>query len=207
VPAADVEEAIDEEFSARELKAYLKQTGLTEPLLRDRVRSSLELAQIRQQVLEPAAKSVTPDQVKAWVDAHPQVLPAARTVRLVLAKTRAEAKRVQRRLQRGATWASVGGTRDELTPSRSRVTRAIFRAKVNAVTRYGRVVFKVTRHTPERPMQRAQQEAQAWERLAGEAQERALNAFRTQFTEKWRARTSCAPAYATHPSCPQPPNG
>jgi len=207
VTAEEVQDAIDDEFSARELRMYLKETGLTKTLLRDRIRSALELAQIRQQVLEPAAKSVTPDQVKAYVDANPQMLPASRTVRLVLAKSRAEAKRIERRLARGATWATVGGHEDELAPSRSRVTKAIFRAKVDEITRYGRVVFRVTEHTPERPMPRAQQEAQAWERLATDAQQHALDTFTAQFTEKWRARTSCAAAYAAHPRCPQPPSG
>lgn len=207
VTPAAVEETIDEEFSARELKAYLRQTGLTKTMLRARVKSTLELDEIRTRITEPAAKSVTPDMVKAYVDANPQVLPASRTVRIVLARNRAEAVRIQRRLHRGATWASVGGYEDEFAPSRSRVTKAIFRAKVNALTRYGRTVFRVTKVTPERPMPRAQQEAQAWERLATDAQVRALDAFTARFTEKWRMRTVCAPEYAGHPRCPDAPSG
>jgi hypothetical protein len=128
-------------------------------------------------------------------------------VRLVATSSRTRAVRIQRRLQRGATWASVGGYKDEVTPSSNRVRQAIFRAKVNALTRYGRVVFRVVEETPARPLPRAQQEAQAWELLSTEAQERARSLYRAQFTEKWRARTSCMAEYAEHPSCARPPTG
>ena len=50
-------------------------------------------------------------------------------------------------------------------------------------------------------MPRAQQEALAWETLAGEAQQRALDEFNAQFTAKWRQRTVCAPEYAAHADC------
>lgn len=179
---------------------------VSDPTVEREERISVLRAEIQAQVTEPAAKSVTPDQVKAYVDANPKVLPAGRTVRLVLAKNRARAMRIERRLERGATWAAVGGHRDEFAPGKSRITRAIFRAKVGEVTRYGRVVFEVAKHTPERPMPRAQQEALAWEELASRAQQQALDAYTAQFTEKWRARTSCAAKYAQHPSCAPPPN-
>ncbi len=84
VTDAQVDDAIGEEFSPRELKVFLKQTGMTRTLLRKRVRSVLESNVMREQVTEPAAKSVTPDQVKAYVDANPIIQPDTRTVRIVV---------------------------------------------------------------------------------------------------------------------------
>ena len=171
-------------------------------------RTAALTAEIHAQITEPAAKSVTPDQVKAYVDANPQVTPEQRTVRLVQTKNRRAAIAVLNKLRRGATWSSVGATKETFDKAdETAAGRAVFRAKLNRTTRYGRVVFRVIRHIPEKPVPRAQQEALAWETLAGEAQQRALDAFTADFTAKWRQRTACAPAYATHPDCGQPPSG
>jgi foldase protein PrsA len=207
VTDAEVDAAIREDLTPKELKAFLERSGLTLELWRKRTRAVIESSALDARVGEPAARAVTPEQVKAYVDAHPVTQPATRTVRLVAASTRARAMRIQRRLERGATWASVGGYKDEVTLSSNRVRKAIFRAKVDVLTRYGSVVFRVVEETPARPLPRAQQEAQAWEQLSSEAQERALGLYRAQFTEKWRARTSCAGEYVQQPSCGQPPTG
>ena len=118
-------------------------------------------------------------------------------MRLVQTKNRRAAIAVLNKLKRGATWSSLGATKETFdTADETAVGRAVFRAKLNRTTRYGRVVFRVIRHIPERPMPRAQQEALAWEKLASEAQQRALDAFTADYTAKWRQRTACAPAYA-----------
>jgi hypothetical protein len=174
-------------------------------------RVGLLKAGIQDQIAEPAAKSVTPEQVKAYVDAHPKFLPEARRIRLVRTKTRADARRAERELERGGRWKVVarryagGGTTtvqrsDERFPGKA--TGAMFAARRGVVARNGVYVFKVLEVIPPRPMNRAQQEAQAWEVLAGEAQERAVAAFNGAFFEKWRQQTSCAPSYATSPVCP-----
>jgi hypothetical protein len=171
-------------------------------------RTAALTAEIHAQITEPAAKSVTPDQVKAYVDANPQVMPAQRTARLVQTRNRRAAIAVINKLRRGATWASVGATKETFdTADETAVGRAVFRARVKQTTRYGRVVFRVIEHIPEKLVPRAQQEALAWETLASEAQQRALDEFTAQFTAKWRQRTVCAPLYATHADCGPPPSG
>jgi len=209
---AAFEEGVMDSFDNRkQFERFLKKEGLTEAEVRQQLRVDQLSAAIRAQVAEPAARAVTLDQVKAYVDANPQVLPAERTVWVAPAKNRARAIRLQQRLRRGATWAASGGHKTSVPMAvgddTSALTRAIFRAKVDTVARYGRTVFKVTRDTPERPMPRKQQEAIAWELLSSEAQRLAIDAFVAQFTEKWRARTACGPAFAGHPSCGQPPTG
>jgi hypothetical protein len=165
-------------------------------------------AEIHAQITEPAAKSVTPDQVRAYVDANPQTTPEQRTVRFVETENRRAATAVLNKLKRGATWSSVGATKETVDKAdTTKAGRAVFRAKLNQTTRYGRVVFRVIKHIPEKPVPRAQQEALAWETLAGEAQQRALDEFKAQFTAKWRQRTACAPEYAAHADCGRPPSG
>lgn len=205
----ELELDIEQGFGSRKaFKAFLKRTKQTEADIKATIRATQLSIRIRDQLTEPAARSVTPDQVKAYVDANPQSTPERRTVRVVATKNRRQAIKVLEKLRRGATFSSVGGTleqydrADETAPG-----RAIFRAKLNRLTRYGRIVFKVTRHTPARPLPRAQQEAMAWEVLASQAQEHALEEFKVQFTAKWRERTTCAPRYGRHEDCGQPPTG
>jgi foldase protein PrsA len=198
------DEVEDELPSAKELK----RTKRTEADVKAEIRAELLTTAIRNQITEPAAKSVTPDQVKAYVDANPSVLPARRRVRIVTAKNRHAAKAIHNRLKRGATWSSVGGrTRTFERTDTSSAARVVFRARLNRTARHGRYVFRVLKRFPERPEPRAQQEARAWEILASEAQQRALDVFNAQFTAKWRERTSCAPRYSHHPACHQPPSG
>jgi hypothetical protein len=185
-----------------------RERGIVETESRAELRHDLLWVAIRTQIAEPAAKSVTPDQVRAYVDANPQVIPETRTVWLVETSSRRRAEAALKKLRRGATWSSVNGRRWAVTRAdKTALGRAVFRARLNRTIRYGRAVFRVSKHTPERPEPRAQQEARAWEVLASEAQQRALDEFEGQFTAKWRQRTACAPEYVRHEDCGQPPSG
>jgi hypothetical protein len=185
-----------------------RERGIAETETSPTLRTELLRAAINAQIAEPAARSVTPDQVKAYVDANPQVIPEARTVRIIETRSRSRAEAVLRKLRRGATWSSLNAAKETFDRTdRTATGRAVFRARLDRTTRFGRVVFRVIRHTPERPEPRAQQEARAWEVLASQAQERALGEFRAQFTAKWRGRTMCAPEYGQHHYCAPPPTG
>ena len=148
-------------------------------------------------------------QVKAYVDANPQTTPEQRTVRIVADQEPARGDRRPRTSSSAARRGRrVGATKETFDKAdETAAGRAVFRAKLNQTTRYGRVVFRVIKHIPEKPVPRAQQEALAWETLASEAQQRALDEFNAQFTAKWRQRTVCAPPYATHADCGPPPSG
>ena len=45
-------------------------------------------AGIKEQIATPAARGVTPEQVEAYVEAHPKTLPERRRIRVLKAKTR-----------------------------------------------------------------------------------------------------------------------
>jgi len=160
--------------------------------------------QLRDQLAQEAALSVTPAQIDAYVATHPRTLPEARRVRVLTTANRPRARAARRALQRGATWRATAtryratiATRTTTTTATARLTRAIARAPEHTLTRYGTHVFKVLTITPPRPMPHKEQQAKAWERLASEAQEHALDALRA----KWRARTVCAPTYEHHRNC------
>ena len=178
-------------------------------------RVELLTARIRDQITQPAAQSVTPEQIEAYVQANPRMEPEERRIRVVAAHSRTHAKRALAKLAKGLTWSSAvrrygSGQAQRTVRARSDVRgwqRAVLRAEPGELTRYGTHVFKVTTVTPTHPAPADVQRAQAWEILSSEAQKQALAAFDQAFKEKWRARTTCAPAFAAHESCGNPPTG
>ena len=178
-------------------------------------RVELLAARIRDQITQPAALSVTPEQIEAYVQANPRLDPEQRSARVLQARSRAHAKRALAAIRRGLTWSGAakrygsGGSRRTLDKGTelSRDERAIFRAAKGELTRYGTTVFRVTKISPARPAAPDVQRAQAWEILSSERQQQALAAFEQAFNDKWRARTTCAPAFAGHESCGKPPTG
>ena len=201
---------------AREALDERPHDGLTRSDLLYQARITLLTARIDEHITQPAALSVTPEQVEAYVHAHPRTDPETRAVRLVRAASRADAKRALAALARGLTWASAirrysdgGSGRRTIEPGalEERVERAVFRAPRNALTRYGTDVFKVIAINPPRPAPLDQQRASAWEILASDAQQQALEAFRRDLRAKWRPRTTCAAGYASSPDCGNPPTG
>jgi hypothetical protein len=170
---------------------------------------------IKEQVARPAALSVTPDQVKAYVAQHPRMEPEQKFVRRIAARSTRDARRAKRALRSGSTWTLVakrystaGAGLRAATAREARTRKGVLSGPVKAGGRF--VVYEVVKVTPARPVPRSQQEATAWEILASEAQERALEAFALQFASKWRGRTTCAAKYASHPDCgntQQPPTG
>jgi hypothetical protein len=161
-------------------------------------RTGLLTARIRDQITQPAAQSVTPAQIEAYVAANPRLDPEERRVRVVQARSRARAKLAQKAIERGLSWRIAakrygsGGQRTIVkSPDADRFESAVLRAEQGDTTRYGTSVFRITKITPERPAPPDVQRAQAWEILSSVAQRQALEAFEAAFTEKWRARTAC----------------
>lgn len=205
VTDADAREAVDER----------PHDGLRRADLVYQARVALLTGRIRDQISQPAALSVTAEQIEAYVQAHPRVEPERRAVRLVSAPSRAKARAALRALEGKLTWRSAArryssegsGAPRTIEPGvlPDRVEHAVFNAAEGKLTRYGTTVFKVTQITPGGPTPLKQQRATAWEILSSEAQRNAIAAFEAEFRSKWRLRTTCAPAFATHADCPNPP--
>jgi hypothetical protein len=201
---------------AREAIYRRPHDGLDRSDLAYEARTRLLATKIRDQIGQPAAQSVTPEQIEAYVQTHPRMEPELRVTRLVVTANRAKARAARRALQRGLTWQSVVRRYTSPVDLASPVTveprllpkrleRAVYAAPRDALTRYGQYVFKVIKIIPSEPTPLDQQRATAWEILSSEAQAGAINAFRAEFRSRWRLRTTCAPAYKTHPDCSNPP--
>jgi hypothetical protein len=166
---------------------------------------------IHEQVTQPAAQSVTPAQVDAYVQAHPRTDPKRLHARVVMTKTPKQAREVERKIRNGLSWkvaarrySLIGGSgpktieRGDLDLN---VENAFFRAPIRKLSRYRTYVFRIVRITPRRPTPLATQRAMAWEILASEAEHQALEQFQQAFEAKWKARTTCDEKYATTRVC------
>jgi hypothetical protein len=216
VTDAEVQQSFDEQRrqafpTLADFRRFLHKSHQTVADIRRRVRLNLLSDRIRDKVTSPAAAAVTDAQVAAAVQkAGPEVIPEQRDIRLVRARTRAAARRALAR-HRGHLERGVG--RRDLP---SRLGRAAFRAVrgdlVGPLRIGGRRYFlDVVRIHPRHVLPLAQQRAQVRARLVSAAEQDALDAFVTAFRAKWRARTTCAPAYVWDSDCANwdgtPPGG
>jgi hypothetical protein len=214
-----VRERVAHEYASQAaFRRALKRRGLTMSDVIARIRVDALRTAIRDQIAEPAAKSVTPEQIEAYVRQNPQIEPERRKVRIIRAKSRKDAERAKSAIARGLTWRSAvkryavrgdgSGVQTWIDfPDPPRLDRAILNAPPNTTTRYGKTVFKVTRITPEHPTPLDVQRAQAWEVLATRAQKQALQQHDHAFRQKWRQYTTCAPTVQAPEHCGYPPMG
>jgi hypothetical protein len=214
VSDADVQAAVDEDFPSRAAyREYLRHTGQTEQDMRKEQRMELLTAALKAPISQTAALSVSPDQIDAFVATHPKTVPEQRRVRMIDTLNPARARAVQRAIARGLTWSAAAKRYESDTNTQTvdpktleaPLSTAIYRAAQHTVTRQGTTVFKVLTIRPEHPLNLPQQRATAWEVLASDAQERAIGAFEAEWRARWRSRTACAPAVATHPDCATSP--
>jgi hypothetical protein len=179
--------------------------------LKYRARIELLRTEIEAQVTQPAAESVTPADIDAYVHEHPRTEPERRKVRVVRTRSAATARRVLRKLGSGMTWRLAqhhygldsGSTMELVEPGTypRRPEAAMFAAEVGQISRYGAYVFKVVSIAPEHLAAMNVQRAAAWEVLASEREQQALDQFRNDFDAKWRARTTCAPQFTAPSLC------
>jgi foldase protein PrsA len=190
-----------------DFRRFLRQSRQTVADILVRIRYDMLADRIRDRVTTPAAAAVTDAQVDAAVQkAGPEVIPEKRDVRFITARSRAEARRAFAH-HRGRLWRYASHA--QLGPS---LGRAAFRASPGRVVgpvRYGRdrLFLKVLRIHPRHVKPLAKQRAEIRAVLVSDAQQKALDDFVRAFDAKWRARTTCAPAYTwDHDDCGNAPS-
>jgi hypothetical protein len=137
VTQAEAERAVGEEPSR----------GLTHNDMVYKARLTLLTAGIREQIATPAAQSVTPEQVDAYVRGHPRTRPVRRRMHILQARTRHQAARAKDKIANGLTWRTAarrygisGGARQKTVWPGDydlNVEEALFKARINRLTRYG----------------------------------------------------------------------
>ena len=223
------DEAVADEFRAqrdsafptrRAFRRFLRESRQTVADILWRLRLDLHSDAIREQVLSTV--TVNDEVVEAErVKRGNRRIPERRVVRLLLTRSRPAAVSARRELLAGASWRAVtrrysidaasrrrAGRMPAMTRRmfEPRLARPVFRARPDRIigpvrTRSGYYVLRVTRVRPARKLSAAHTRRLIHAELLADAQQEALRQFVAAFDEKWRARTSCAPAYASQPVC------
>jgi parvulin-like peptidyl-prolyl isomerase len=201
-----------------DFQKFLKVSGQTRDDLRQRVRLDLLSNRLRDKVI--AGKDQISDEAIAQFYAEHEsrfAEPEKRSLRGVLTKREADAKRARSALERGTSWKAVasrysidalskrdGGKVPDQTKGTldRRLDKAVFNATKHRLvgpirTHYGYWVFTVTKVKPARQRPLAEVKETIRETLVSETQQAALDAFVQDFTARWRAKTQCAAGYRT----------
>lgn len=208
--------------SDRDFRRFLRDTGQTVADVERRVRLDMLSNMIRDQVVAPAAASVTDAVVDDHITKHGhERVPERRDIRVVLTKRKRTAVQAKRELLRGRTWKSVARrySIDKATNHRGgrlrgvargtlerRLDRAVFRAPRRRIsgpvrTRFGYWLFSVTRIEPAHFLPEATSRRIIRRRLVAQAEQAELDRFVAAFTAKWTGRTVCADAYRASRNC------
>jgi parvulin-like peptidyl-prolyl isomerase len=223
VTDADVQARLDEDValsfpSRRAYRRFLKRSGQTEADMLLRVRMDMISMRLIEPVVAEAEASVTDAVVDAYLAKHGNLrIPEMREVRMVLTTRRAAAVAAKRELRAGATWDSVAG-RYAVEPSLAgrrrvvrgtlerRLNRRVFRARARRIigpvrTQFGFYVFRVSRIFPERVLSTARSRRLVRPVLVERAQIAAIDRYTTEWSERWRSSTVCAPDYVENSEC------
>jgi len=198
--------------SEADYQQFLAQSHETEADILARVRWDLLSNEIRDRVQRPIR--VSRAEVDAYIRKHEApMLPERRDVKFVVKRTLAQARQALRAIKRGRPWKSVGGEfindfqqgldEDEERPA---LARASFAAPLKQIVGPVKLdgdytVFQVVRVKPKGRMPAGEYRADVRQTLLTQAQQKALTAFVKAFTAKWRARTTCAPAFTWAKDC------
>jgi foldase protein PrsA len=208
-----------------EFERFLKTSGQTTQDVLMRVRFDLLWNKIRDQVTK-GDKPVTDEQVKAYFERNRErfAQPERRDLRVVLAKSRADANAAIAELDGGRSWGAVARkySTDQFTKAQGgkltdvargqqekSLDKAVFRAPVGAVrgpvkTRLGFYVFTVTNVRAASRPTFEQAKPTIAQLVAAETEQKALDGFVDRFREKWRERTECRDGFLT-PYCSNGP--
>jgi foldase protein PrsA len=205
----------------RDWRRFLRQTGQSADDILRRVRLDMLSNAIREKVIAPI--TVTDAELDRFLDRNGGNIrvPERRNLRVVLTRTRAAALAAKRELAAGGKWSAVARRYSIDEASRSNGGRMPSVAKGMLVRRLDRAAFHAPRHRLVGPVRTqfgwyvvwvsrikpAREHSRGWSRrhvrpiVLSRAQQRALDRFITDFEERWRSRTACAPRYAKYEQC------
>ena len=204
---------------------FLKNSGQTEQDILKRVRLDTLSNKIRDKVVKGKDK-VSDAQVAAYYNKNKASFgqPETRDLHVVLTNKKAQAEQARAELRNGAAWAAVAKKYSIDDASKSQggklagvvkgqqekaFDEAIFSAKKGALTgpvktQFGWYVFDVSKITPASQQTLAQATPQIKSTLGTQNQQKALNAFVTDFRKRWKDKTDCRDAFKT-PDCKDGP--
>jgi foldase protein PrsA len=195
---------------------FLKQAGMTEADVLERVRVQALAAALTRKVQSSAAP-VTAAQIQSYYDRNRAQfsLPERRDVQLILTRTEAQANAAKRAIQGGTSWAAAA--RQYSTDAASKATggelkgvskgqqdrafdQAAFTAKKSVIVgpvkgQFGYYVLRVTSITPARQTPLSEARTQIRALLQQQGTQQKMSTFVRDFQERWRAKTNCRADY------------
>jgi foldase protein PrsA len=199
-------------------RKFLKTSGQSEQDILQRVRLDLLSNKIRDKVIK-GKDQVSEAQISAFYNKNKSrfAQPEKRGLRVVLTKDKGHAQTAYDALKHGGSWKTIANkySIDDTSKSQGgqlppqakgtldkQLDDAVFSAKKGALegpikTQYGYYVFEVTSITPASQQTLAQAHDTIKQTLQSQDQQQALNSFVTDFTKRWRAKTTCSDGYKT----------
>jgi foldase protein PrsA len=193
---------------------FLQQTGYTVDDLLFRFR----IDEILKKLIAKHNATITPAEIQAYYNSHPTQFGTAETrdMRIVLAKTAADADAAKKALQSGQSWATVakkystdpttknsGGLLTGVTKQQAdtALANAAFSAPVNKLLgpvkgQFGWYVFEVTHITPATHQSLAAATSLIRSQLSSQNQQNASTAVNNQAKNDWLTQTTCRGEYA-----------
>jgi foldase protein PrsA len=200
--------------TAAQFQAYLNSTGQTQQDIDYRVRVSQTVAKL----MARHPTTATPAKIAAYYAAHQTQFgtPQTRNMRIVLAKTAAQAQTARKALQKGQSWTAVakkystdpttkdkGGVLTNVTAGQqdAALSTAAFAAPANKLLgpvkgQFGYYVLEVTKVTPATQRSLAASTALIKQTLSGQLTQAAQAAVDSQAKKEWLSKTTCRSDYA-----------
>jgi foldase protein PrsA len=200
--------------TSAQFQAFLKQSGQTQQDIEYRVRVN----QIFTKLTKRHPTTVTPAAIAAYYAAHKTQFgtPQTRNMRIVLAKTPAQATAAKKALQRGQSWTTVakkystdpttknkGGALTNVTAGQqdAALSKAAFAAPVKKLLgpvkgQFGYYVLEVTKVTPSTQRSLAQSTPLIKQTLTGQLAQAAQTAVDSAAKKEWLSKTTCRSQYA-----------
>src|SRR3954452_7401979 len=223
VTDAEVKKSFDEQKKQSfpkdaDYQKFLKTSGQSQEDILRRVKLDLLSNKIRDKVVK-GKDQVSDAQIADFYNKNKArfAQPEKRDLRVVLTKTKAKAAAARAALKSGQSWKSVAKkySIDDTSkanggklPAQAKGTldkqldEAVFSAKKNTLTgpiktQYGYYDFVVEGITPASQQTLAQAKNTIKQTLASQNQQKALNSFVKDFTNRWKAKTECSENYKT----------
>jgi foldase protein PrsA len=201
----------DEDF-----QKFLKTSGQTEQDILLQVKAELLANKISDKVVKGKGK-VTDAQIKKFYDENKQRFsqPERRDLRVVLTKGRPKAEQAMRALRSGQTWKQVtkrfsidqaSKAQGGKLPAQAKGTlekaldEAVFKSAKGKLsgpvkTPFGFYVFEVTKISAATQQTLEQAKETIRQTLQSQNEQKALQDFSKQYSERWKERTDCREGY------------
>jgi foldase protein PrsA len=202
--------------SEAEFDNFVKQSKFTDEDVQEQVKLTLLRDKLEQQIV--TTPTISDDEIKKFYDVNIDSFkqPASRDVRVILNSSKAKADQAKQALEADdsdANWKKVasqfsqdqtskdrGGLLEGLTEGQGdpQLEAQAFSAPEGQIvgpfkTDRGYYVIEVTKITPETTQPLEQATAAIKQQLVAARQQQIASDFQTDFSDKWTARTICAP--------------